>query len=151
MKISEIKKELETQDNLATAHPIFCVYDWEKIPTDSDYSDNYFWCQDEGEYTDDEVKQILRDNNIEFTDDNWEDKAKEDSWNKVYYLEKKVFINCFFTRKAAQRFIDQNHYHYSEKVHIYVNCLWRNPEMQGIREGIMKGNIIEKEGKTTDK
>ena len=33
-----IKKRLETQDGRTTAHPIFVVYDWEKVPSCSDYT-----------------------------------------------------------------------------------------------------------------
>ena len=41
--LKEIKKELETQDGRATAEPIFIVYDWERIPTDSAFSDGHIY------------------------------------------------------------------------------------------------------------
>lgn len=61
--------------------------------------------------------------------------------NKVYYIRKRVFVNVFFTEVEADKFIARNHYHYTKEVHTYVNCLWRNPEMEFIREMIMSGKL----------
>jgi len=73
----------------------------------------------------------------------WIHKNGVDEIYKVYYIKKKVFINVFFTEESADVFIEQNNYHYTKEVHTYVNCLWRNPEMQFIRKMIMSGKLDE--------
>lgn len=154
--LNEIKKELETQDNLSTADPIFVVYDWDKIPTSSDYSDKSFYCSEDGEIgeTRESVYEWLENNGSENIPKDLKDLSNYnfDSWiedqegiRKVYYKKVRRFINVFFTRKAAQEHIDQNHYHYSKEVHIYVNSLWRNPEVVFIRNGLLNGDFVLKQ------
>jgi len=160
MNFKEIKERLKTQNNRATADPIFIVYDWERIPTSSDYSDKSMFCDSEGKIAEnrEELISFLKDNDccsempdgIEDKDDDdlikWIKENGKDDVDKTYYIEKKVFINVFFTEKSADDFIAQNHYHYTKQVHTYVNCLWRNPEMQFIREMIMSGKLDETTG-----
>lgn len=158
MNFKEIKERLLTQDNRATAHPIFIVYDWEKIPTSSEYSDKSMFVDDEGEVADTREQFIeylkTADCKIPSTEElaNMDDDelldwlCKEqgyDIFRKVYYILKRVFINVFFTEESADTFIAQNHYHYTKEVHTYVACLWRNPEMQYIRDMIMSGKLDE--------
>jgi len=154
--LDEIKKRLNTQDNRITADPIFVVYDWDRIPTSSDYSDYFMFVDDEGQIADtqEEFIDFLKENDFKlpFTDElkemstdrllDWlcEEQGYE-HFRKVYYIKKRTFINVFFTEESANDFIKQNHYHYSKEVHIYVNCLWRNPEMQFIRNSLKDGKF----------
>ena len=158
--LKEIKENLNKQDNRATADPIFVVYDWERIPTDSDYSDVFMFVGDEGKIAEDreELFKWLRDTDTdksiiekaELMVDDYdmlkllEEEAGYDYISKIYYIKKRIFINVFFTEESANDFIKQNHYHYTKDVHIYVNCLWRNPEMQGIRNALKEDLIALK-------
>ncbi len=161
MNFKEIKERLKTQDNRATADPIFIVYDWEKVPSCSDYTNQYMFVDSEGEIAQnrEELMTFLKDNDccgklpedeLKDMDDEdliqWINNNGKDDISKVYYVKKRVFINVFFTEKSADLFIKQNNYHYTKEVHTYVNCLWRNPEMQFIREMIMSGKLDETTG-----
>ena len=159
--LKEIQKQLKTQDNRATANPIFIVYDWEKIPSCSDYTDNWEYVHSEDGTTigttKEELIEFVKDNGMELLPNETELKdmigdrllellqEQDSNFVKFYYIKKRVFINVFFTEKSADEFIKQNHYHYTKEVHTYVNCLWRNPEMQYIRDCLEKGLFIEKE------
>ena len=119
------------------------MYDVEKIPTANDYSDMSAWIIDGEEYSEKEVKEWLKDSGIEFTEDNWEEVAEENDSYKWWYLERPRFQGVFLTRKSAQEFIDSNHYHF-DKPYIYVHSLWRNYEMQGVRELLLNGCTASK-------
>lgn len=126
MKKEKLKQELKNQDNLSTADPIFVVYDWEKIyGICSDYSDDYKWLLDGEE---DDLEEMS------------EEEAEEKGYEKIYYKKVRKFISAFFTRKSAQEFIDKNAYHWN-KPHIYVESLWRNYEMQEIRNYFLGGEV----------
>jgi len=151
---------MKTQDNRITQHPIFVVYDWEKLPADPDYVDDWEYADLEDGYDvigttkKDIIKYAksydmdLPDNIDSMDEDQLFDFLNEltgNQWIKFYYHEVRILKNIFFTEKAAQRFIDQNDYHY-KKPHIYVHCLWRNPEMQNIQKALLEGRFIEDKG-----
>lgn len=156
--VSELREEIKTQDNLATLDPLFVVYDWERVPTESGYSDECDYIDtDEGGViaeTEAELVEYAKSQGFEtpsITEFNAMQKSDILAWirnqnlgevpiERRYYLKKRRFITPFFTRKAAQAFIDANYYHYKEP-HIYVESLWRNYEMQGIREAILTGEF----------
>ena len=171
-ELSKLREEMKSQDNAATAHPLFVVFDWERVPTEEGYSDKYEYVStDEWDVIAENKEELIEwvkereyesptrsyfnampesgvlewiNHHIAFFED------KETQIEKVHYLKKEVFITAFFTRKAAQAFIDANHYHYKDP-HIYVATMWRNYEMQRIRKGIMEGEFEIKEGKRNDK
>ena len=159
--LKEIQKNLNTQNNRATADPIFIVYDWERIPSHNDYTDEFMFVGSEGKIAEDKEQLItflkdsdccgeLSEKELESIKDMSDDdliewiKDKGVDIDKVYYIKKRVFINVFFTEKSADAFIKQNHYHYTKEVHTYVACLWRNPEMQYIRNCLKEGLFTEK-------
>jgi len=157
--LKKIQENLNTQDNRCTADPIFIVYDWERIPSSHYYSDEWMFVDSEGKIAEDEEELInfLKESECcgkiseeelkDMTDTElleWIKKKGVDDIEQVYYIKKKVFINVFFTEEAANSFIKQNYYHYTDEVHTYVNCLWRNPEMQHIRNCLEKGLFSQK-------
>lgn len=160
--LKEIKEQLNKQNNRGTADPIFVVYDLERIPTSNDYSEEFMFVDPEGKVAEEreEFIKFLKDNGHDLPDENELKEMDDDEliewlykdlksydFRKVYYLCRKVFINVFFTEKAADIFIKNNDYHYTKEVHTYVNCLWRNPEMQYIRNCLKDGIFIEKQKK----
>lgn len=137
---------LKTQDNSHTRDPVFIVYQKRPMAINEVFSpdiegetwevykprDNW----DEAWYTEEELIEYLKE---------------EDSYNEeefeIYDYESatvghmRIFVGCFFTREAAQQHIDSNYYHYNEPF-IYVESFWRNPEMETIRNILLKINTV---------
>lgn len=132
-KLKEIQHELKTQDNRITSDPIFLVQEKERIyGIDTDFldDDKIIWYHCDGVEADEDEKASL---------DDLEESGKDidDCWDKVGYIEKYRTIQTFFTEKAAQNFIDRNKHRYEGKLSIYVESLYRNPEMRLIRDFIL--------------
>ena len=155
--LEEIKQRLNTQDNRATKDPIFIVYDWEKIPSHRDYTDKWEYVDaEDGDIIGDTKKELVKyvEDNIHHFPKNISELSGDEfvEWleskgyqiHKFYYLERRSFVNVFFTEKSADDYIEQNKHHFSSKIHTYVNSLWRNPEMQYIRNSLKEGKIVEK-------
>ncbi len=157
--IEEIKEQLNIQNNRATADPIWIVYDWEKVPTSSDYSDKWEYIfDDDGDSlgnSKEELIEFLEGACWDIPEDvenmsgdelmEWENKDQgNEAIRKFYYLRRRVFVNVFFTEKAADKFIAANHYNYTKEIHTYVHCLYRNYEMQFIRNGLKEGKFVKK-------
>ena len=150
-ELIEIGKEIATQDNMATAHPIFILFNWEQIPTKEDWarsSEDYYYldhyeCEEIGKTKEEMINYIgnsdfLTDEIRGLDPDEIMEKANEYGWNweKIFYIEFKEYKNTFFTRKALEKHLESNRHHY-DKPFIYCACLWRNPEMQKIRNYLM--------------
>ena len=115
--LKELQHEMNTQDNLATSHPLYCVFEKERVyGMDSDYSDKY----------------ILLDSDGEEFDEN-DPEAEGESFKKVHYIEHSRFRNAHFTRKAAELYINQNAYNLTEPF-VYIMSLYRCHEMIAIQE-----------------
>ncbi|KKN65086.1 hypothetical protein LCGC14_0484740 [marine sediment metagenome] len=158
--LKEIQREMKKQDNRATADPMFIVFDWEKVPSNSDCADNWEYVDGEGASvigtTKEHLLNFIKGNDLPRPTDKelhdmdgdelleWLQERKYDFY-KFYYIEKREFRNVFFTEKAADKFIEQNRHHFTDKVHTYVVSLYRNPEMQYIRDRLERGLFIEKE------
>ena len=156
--LKEIQKNMREQDNRITAHPIFVVYDWEKIPANPLWVDEFEYADTYDEYsaignTKEDLINFAKEIELSLPDkEKLKDMEADDLFNylleihdsliKNHYIEKRVFVNVFFTEASAERFIKQNKHHYSDKVHIFVNSLWRNPEMQHVRELLLNGTFI---------
>lgn len=162
-EIKEIKKEMLSQNNAATVNPIFVVYEDKEYPTTSDYGREWSYMDlYDGSRKIGQTKESLVEYYNDMLNDGTtfdEELSKEDiesfstsdmfEWLKgnsehckdyleeIYYFIVERFVSVFFTRKAAESFIKQNHYHYTNP-HIYVNSLWRNYEMQEIRNHLLK-------------
>jgi hypothetical protein len=59
---------------------------------------------------------------------------------KVYYVERKRFVNAHFTDAAARKFIEENR-HRLVKPFIYVTSMYRCPEMIAIRKALMEDRV----------
>lgn len=147
MNTINISKELQEQDNLATADPYWVIRDWEKVPTHPDYSDKSFWIMDDTEYSEEELKKAFKEDGIDFTDDNFEEVAEEHEWSKVYYLEKPVDTGVWLTHQAAKDHLAAKRHHYSSKAHTYAHSLYSCHEVREIRQLLLKGKVrlIDKE------
>lgn len=120
MNLKETSHRLNTQDNMGTAHPLFCVYEMEKI-----------WGVDPEYHGDSDVENI------------WN--GEGDIMTRVAFIERKRFVNAHFTNAAAQKYIDENA-HNLTKPFIYVSSMYRCPEMIAIREWLKGGGIYDDTG-----
>jgi hypothetical protein len=125
--LHEIAERIRTQDNRATAHPIFVVQ--EKVRDygyDTDYTDDTVWLDDyqnHHEATEEEARQL---------DDGTLD--PDDGWTKVGYHDRWEFVQPFFTEAAADRYIETNGHRHSGVLRVYADSAYRNTEWIRLRE-----------------
>lgn len=165
--LKEIQKELQTQDNRATKDPIFIVYDIRKVTSCEGYSDKWMYVDTaDGDEIGNSKEELLEYLNNNYDAEPPNDLDEEDllTWSnnrvnqikrgnqieKWYYQTIRELKGVFFTEKAADLFIVQNQHNLSSEVHTYVEFLYRNPEMQYIRDCLEKGAFIEKENTKED-
>lgn len=122
-ELKELGHEMNTQDNLATSFPLYCVYEKDYIyGMDSDYSDEYKWMDSSGdEYNENDI------------DPKWENIFK------VYYIKRDRFLNAHFTGKAARLYIKQNRHNLTEPF-VFVTSLYRCHEMIKIQDFLKSNN-----------
>jgi len=135
-QLKEIANELQTQDNRATADPLFCVFEKEQIcGMDPDYTDTYEWVLDYDSETIGDADDLMRE--CELTEEQAEN---DDRFRKGYYIERDRFVNAHFTEKAALEHIRING-HNLRKPFVYVTSLFRCNEMVGIRNALLEGKL----------
>lgn len=118
--IIEIGQRILTQDNLGTAHPLFCVQvKRREYGYDPEYSEETVWIDPCNDYR--EVPEA------EASDDCIETGYK-DVWETVM---------AAFTRVGAQEYIDANGHNHRGKLRIYVESFYRCQEMIAIRQWLM--------------
>ena len=72
-------------------------------------------------------------------------------WRWVgYKWENEVFVDNFFSEKAAQAHIDQNRHHYEEP-YIFGSSAWRNPEIETLQEILKSLNPVKEKEKEKEK
>ena len=156
MNLNEIAEQIRTQDNLSTAHPIFILFDRIKMPTPHGYSDEYVYVDRDDENYEIEgsasglrtyIKDTLEPRQIPLDIETMTEDALYDLLDKYHKIEEvhvkkiDVFKQAFFTNKSAHDYMESNMHHF-EDPYIYCDSLWRNYEMQAIREALMKGEFF---------
>ncbi len=139
--LAHIQQELRTQDNACTAHPLYVVFNKRRIyGMDPEFGDDhhYEWIDNfSGDFTQaDERKKLACDRYERMYGQN------PKKWDKRYYVEVDEFVTCFFTLEAAQLFIVKRRGGYNH-LHVYVDSLYRNQEMQDIRNALLEGRFRE--------
>jgi hypothetical protein len=131
--IRALVEEMRTQDNASTKHPLFIVQQKRRTyGMDADIDDIPFvwrWKED-WEYTCEPgaiVQQIREDVHtahevVHLEDD--EIDPEELGYERLAYVEHWDFVTAHFTRKAAQRYIDENRHNLSDP-RIYVSSQYR--------------------------
>lgn len=126
--LKNIAHEINTQDNRITAHPLFCVFEKERIyGLDPDYSDVFEWYKPE-------QNSVLRPSELT------EEKAEQEGYEKVYYVERDRFINAHFTEKAANEYIKINGHNLNEPF-VFVTSLSGCNEMIEIRKALADNGL----------
>lgn len=137
-EILAIGEHLRTQDNLATASPIFCVQVLERIgPIDVDSTDNYYFYDSEDctpIYVDGADPDEFR--RCEVLDDH---DLLPDHITKHGYKEQWITVTSCFTRKAATNYIEATKHRYTEyfDMRVYVDTLLYNDEMIALRSFLL--------------
>ena len=132
--LEKIKHEMNTQDNLATGHPLFCVYEKRRFyGVDDRYADDYEWLDEEGQVAN------LEDYGIDEHAAEYENHGF--ILEKTYYVTHDVFVNAHFTMKAAKRYIEENEHNLTGPF-TYVKSLYRCHEMIAIQEYLKKTEFL---------
>jgi len=152
MELNEIGEEIKTQDNMATENPIFILFDQIRYPAKDGYGDECVYVdQSSDAYEIENTKEAL----VEFyKDDSWfpetaEKLTKEELFEEIkkhrdielfdVYLRKE-FKQAFFTKKSAEQYLKSNRHHFKNPL-IWCDTLWRNYEMQSVRNALIKGDL----------
>ena len=116
-----------TQNNLATSHPLFVVFQKRRIyGMDPQYAEPIVWYHsDGGEADEKEAAELEAAYQESFTE--------PEMWHRTGYVDVDVFCTACFTRKGCEDYLAVNG-HNLNKPFIYVETLRRNEEMIGIRE-----------------
>lgn len=152
-----LSKEMISQDNRSTAMPhmfqirskrqvaaydgqgeeVWVDEDGDELTTDleiKNYITTHIYENDEStnELIDEEALKFATDKVAEMDSSDYEEYLENvcnDNWRKVNVTTAYEYKNTFFTAKACESHITQNHYHYNEPTS-YLNHAWRNPEME---------------------
>lgn len=146
MELLEVSKEMNVQDNCGTRLPIWVVYEDVCI---YDTNRSTFEHIRRVEETEDIMCKSCSEKFVDGTapDDCYE--CDPDCFVS-YKIERQPNLNAgfFFTQKACQEHIDQNHYHYNNPAP-YAEGVWRNPELELViaylkdfEEMLERGNIF---------
>lgn len=122
---------LAGQDNACTADPIFMVQRCRRVyGIDADYTDQKAWI-------DEENREFVYDPDVDdgAPDDPSDDWFEEHGYTLVGYRDLWENVQPFFTRAAADRYIERYGYNLTgpEKPRVYVNSAYRNREWQAVR------------------
>ena len=138
-EIEELCKNLHEQDNLGTNLPQYIVQTKERLYHYDDGSGDYVWVDNDFNEADKEKESELDDQDDFCLS---EENCKE-GWHKTYYKDIWHNKQPFFTRIAAQRYIDCNGHNLGgrENCRIYVESGYRNDEWLMLREFFVKLDI----------
>ncbi len=140
--LSDLEQRLATQDNRATAWPLYVVEEEERIyGMDPEYAHegtDYIWSYcDDPEYSHDTDGDLR----AEHPDETWEDldscsvmgvETKDGQrYEKIYYLNRWKFVCAHLTANAANAYIKQNR-HNLRKPRVYVTSQYRCYEWQDV-------------------
>lgn len=147
-KLIQLATEMTTQDPRGTRGPhIFQIRDYKKVYDWNLNGDVAIWVNDYGTEIEtlDEFKEYLTENDIAIPEDIeaiWDEgqswhydmeeflEENEIELKRCSYTFEPVYVNAFFTAKAAEEHLRLNHYHYHKDADVYLSHGWRNPEME---------------------
>lgn len=135
--LMELSKEINTQDNRATAKPYFFQIRTQEEVHVAEGCGTKCWHYDGSKIvTEDEINETIAEykelnvENIEGLPDYEKEEILEDAgWQKANFDYKDEYQNAFLTAKACKEHIRLNHYHYHEPVD-YLTHAFRNPELE---------------------
>jgi len=135
MKLSEISKELNTQDNRYTRDPIYIV---EQL--DVQYGLDPLWTEDTAWYSTEDFYEANNEESIKLYEQYDKDFDEPDGWVLTGKIERYVFVQPFFTEKSANEYIQLNSHNLNQP-RVYVHTGYKNAEWKTVRELLMGGKI----------
>lgn len=140
----EISRKLHSQDGRITSHPIFQVRKHIQIHgVLADCAESWVWLDEEVCLVTDQTLINTLDKHVEEHGFDFEyevmDKENETSYSRSYYRTKEVTVDgaTFFTQDAADAYIKANQKRHDEKLYVFVESGWRNPEWQQVRDFLL--------------
>jgi hypothetical protein len=149
--LKELQHELRTQDTNGQAAPRFWgIIETGKRLVPDGFGDETVVRDGEETYTPEEyvthIRELLLEEDDDELDESWADVNKDsidevinfangvlDREAEVYEMEKYQKLTdqtgCFLTKRAAQKHIELNNYHYTNP-RTYAMTAWRNPEFE---------------------
>lgn len=141
LNLTELANNLNTQDNLATQYPLYCVYSKRSIYIEDGYGGmetKEVWvdADDYCEVEDNEISEALSALSegcdlVEVTVDD----CKRQYHRKTVGIIPQFETACF-TRAGADAYLEANGHNLNQP-YIYVHSLYRNDEMIGLREHVI--------------
>lgn len=163
--LAELAKELNTQDNAATANPIWCIMDKEIEFVPEDNGDFFVVVSSDGaipleDFVDEMLEQVpdalkqeaeealcmctntdeLKEALEAFTSENADDYQMYEACK-----EERICRDAtgFLTKKSAEEHLKQNAHHYTKEARAYALSAWRNPVYERLIKIIKETNWEE--------
>ena len=145
--LEQLSTELNSQDNMITAHPLYCVFQVERIYGMDKSLDI------DRVFVDEECIELSRQDLMDafdLTERQIEDGDLPDTITETGYVDRPRFVNAHLTLEAANKYIRENN-HNLNRPYVYVASMNRCPEMIQLRELLMSGDLIEAIGELQKK
>lgn len=141
----EISRKLHSQDNRWTSHPMFEVRKRRRIYNmEHDDAQGFVWLDDHNNLVTDTELIAALDRGVE--EDGFDfgysvtDTETDVTYRRSYFREIEVVVNegaGFFTQDAADAYIKANQKRHDEKLYVFVESGFRNPEWQQVRDFLL--------------
>jgi hypothetical protein len=131
--LEKLAQELRTQDNAATANPIYIVQREKRIWGDFNGGGDgviYQWIADPEYWWN--TKEEAFDAETVLTEDNFNNYIEE-----IEYITERQYVTAHLTKKAAELFIKENKHRYNE-LRIFVDSQYRCKEWNELTDIIKK-------------
>lgn len=130
--LEQIGHDIRTQDNRATALPIFVVQQKRRVyGMDPAYADDHeiVWVDCDGEAQADEIEALEAE--YKETGD------EPDGWTRTSYIDIWEFVTCCFTEAGCNDYIAANRHNLKEP-RVYADSGYRNREWETVRDHLAK-------------
>lgn len=138
--LKELADRLQTQDNLYTASPNYCIQENVLIcGIDEDYGATVGWFAEEARYPEDKNSRKHR------ALERYYDKhgREPDGWTRCGYEFKWRHTGIsFLTHTAAHDYVTNNKHRHEYDIRVYVDSHYRNSEMREVRR-LLSGPVFE--------
>lgn len=134
--LERIAENLRTQDNRATATPIFAVQQRRRIyGMDPDYAEEHVWidgCNDHAE-ADEEMARAL---------DRMHERGQkiDGCWTRTAYIDTWEFVTACFTEQGCKDYLAINGHNLTDP-RIYAYGGYRNHEWAAVRDALLEGRV----------
>lgn len=141
--ISDIARDLATQDNECTANPQFVVQKHVRIwGLDLDYTEDHAWIDHENDHAVADEKTAkkldrLRDETFDDEIELDDDEGYKTKWTRVGYRDQWVFVTACLTRAGCEEYLRLNG-HNLGTTRIFVEGETRNKEWEALRAHIAR-------------